>query len=535
MFAKMLSYLNVGQRSPMRNVKTPQVENSTGGYSWQVDHWTQLSRFLILGSSAGSYYASPRKLTQENAASVLDCLAEDGLRTVELVASISESGRAPKNGPAILALAICLKVGDLSARKAAVDAVPRVCRTGTHLFQLAAAVETLGGWGRATRRAFARWYQRADVDALAYQVSKYRQRGGWSHRDVLRKAHPKPPSVAHGALFHWVTQGALVSGAPARLGLADFAVSASSASDVARLVEAHGLVREELPSQFLNDPAVWRALLRSGPGMPLTAMLRNLAKMTSIGVLSKGSAETRLVSRRLRSADAVRKARVHPLAVLVALNTYRRGEGVKGRLTWSPVPEVVRALEVAFERSFDAVPVTGKRTLLAVDVSGSMGWSEIAGMTGITPRVGAAAMATVTHRVEPSCILTAFSHRLETLDLRKGASLAEVQAAFDALPMGATDCALPILHALQHRIPVDTFVVYTDSETWFGKVHPAEALRRYRAELGIAARLIVCGMVSNAFTIADPDDKGMLDVVGFDTAAPQLMARFAMGALDGSP
>jgi 60 kDa SS-A/Ro ribonucleoprotein len=89
-----------------------------------------------------------------------------------------------------------------------------------------------------------------------------------------------------------------------------------------------------------------------------------------------------------------------------------------------------------------------------------------------------------------------------------------------------------MIHAAKHSIPVDTFVVYTDSETWFGGVHPAEALRRYREKMGIAARLIVCGMVANRFTIADPDDPGMLDVVGFDTRAPALMAEFSLGRLD---
>jgi 60 kDa SS-A/Ro ribonucleoprotein len=84
-----------------------------------------------------------------------------------------------------------------------------------------------------------------------------------------------------------------------------------------------------------------------------------------------------------------------------------------------------------------------------------------------------------------------------------------------------------MLWALEQRVAVDTFVVYTDSETWFGQVHPAEALRRYRERMGIAAKLIVVGMLANNFTIADPNDGGMLDVVGFDTAAPQVMRDFS--------
>jgi 60 kDa SS-A/Ro ribonucleoprotein len=73
---------------------------------------------------------------------------------------------------------------------------------------------------------------------------------------------------------------------------------------------------------------------------------------------------------------------------------------------------------------------------------------------------------------------------------------------------------------------VDTFVVYTDNETWAGNIHPAQALRAYRERMGIAAKLVVVAMVSNGFTIADPDDAGMLDVVGFDTATPQVISDF---------
>ncbi len=79
---------------------------------------------------------------------------------------------------------------------------------------------------------------------------------------------------------------------------------------------------------------------------------------------------------------------------------------------------------------------------------------------------------------------------------------------------------------------IDVFIVYTDSETWFGKIHPTEALKRYRQEMNCPnAKLIVVGMQSNGFTIADPNDKGMLDVVGFDSAAPQVMSLFAEGQI----
>ena len=76
-----------------------------------------------------------------------------------------------------------------------------------------------------------------------------------------------------------------------------------------------------------------------------------------------------------------------------------------------------------------------------------------------------------------------------------------------------------------------TFVIYTDSETWAGDIHPAQAVRKYREQSGIPARLVVVGMVSNGFSIADPEDPGMLDVVGFDTATPQVISGFAAGRI----
>jgi 60 kDa SS-A/Ro ribonucleoprotein len=86
-----------------------------------------------------------------------------------------------------------------------------------------------------------------------------------------------------------------------------------------------------------------------------------------------------------------------------------------------------------------------------------------------------------------------------------------------------------MLGAIKNKTPVDVFVVYTDSETWAGNAHPVQALQDYRQKMGINAKLIVVGMVSNGFSIADPSDGGMLDVVGFNTATPALMANFARG------
>ena len=97
--------------------------------------------------------------------------------------------------------------------------------------------------------------------------------------------------------------------------------------------------------------------------------------------------------------------------------------------------------------------------------------------------------------------------------------------------MGNTDCAQPMLYAHKKNLKVDTFIIYTDCETWCGKIHPDQALRKYRKASGIDAKLIVVAMTSNGFTLADPNDAGMLDMVGFDSAAPEIIRQFVLGEI----
>jgi 60 kDa SS-A/Ro ribonucleoprotein len=99
------------------------------------------------------------------------------------------------------------------------------------------------------------------------------------------------------------------------------------------------------------------------------------------------------------------------------------------------------------------------------------------------------------------------------------------------IPFSSTDCALPMVRALERREIVDAFVIYTDSETYMGKIHPQAALEQYRAVTGINAKLIIVGMTSNCLTIADPKDLNTLNLAGFDTATPRLINDFIAGGI----
>ena len=550
------------QSDPILGREKDMTKNAAGGYSFTVDNWSRLSRFLILGSEGGSYYVTERELTKQNAQAVLDCLAEDGLRTVQTIVAVSDEGRAPKNTPAIFALAMAAKMGDDDTRKAALAAVPKVCRIGTHLFQFAEAIKAFGGFGRGTQRALASWYTDSPEHKVALQVVKYQSRDGWSHRDILRKA--KPSGHERGSTMDHILGWAAGKWAPGDLPLGDASdliwafeqakavgldtVNKAGASKVVNLINDYRLPREAIPTQYLNEVAVWEALLdNGGRGMPMTAMVRNLPKMTHLGMFSGNSAAATSVMARIKDEDAIRGARLHPLNILVAMRTYGSGHGVRGSLTWTPNRGIVDALDSAFYKSFQTVTPTGKRFLLALDVSGSMQGANMAGLPGLDCREASGAMAMITDAVEDNTHIIGFTSGgsnffgssrgrwgggdgVSELDLSARRRLDDNIRTITNLPFGGTDCALPMIYARQKKMPVDVFVIYTDSDTWANpNMHPVQALDAYKQTMGIDAKMIVVGMVSNGYSIADPKRRDMLDIVGMDTTVPNIMSEFALG------
>lgn len=518
--------IRVGSPVPQSQPLTGQVQNSAGGYSFALDKWKRLDRFLILGSEGGSYYASESKLTEDNAKALAECVKEDGVKVVKRIVEISDGGRAPKNDPALFALAYAASKGNEVTRTAALDALPKVARIGTHLFHFADFVNGMRGWGRGLRSAIGTWYKSRPEDSLADQVTKYQQRDGWTHRDLLRLSHMKPATRAQQAIAKWVVKGELNKTAPEKLVGHVKLQEATTPKQAAKLITKYGLVRESVPTALMKSPEVWEALLEH---MPMTAMIRNLGNLSKCGLLAPLSDASKLVVERLSDVALLKKARVHPIQLLIAQKTYGAGKGNKGKGEWTPVPQVVDVLNDAFYEAFENIAPSGKRFYLGLDVSGSMSSGDVGGVSDFTPREASAAMAMVTARSEKEYYVAGFQDRLIKIGITPKSRLDDICATTQRLSFGATDCALPMLDALQKNIMADVFVVYTDSETWCGNIHPVKALEMYRQRTGIPAKLIVCGMVANEFTIADPNDAGMLDVVGFDTATPQVISQFAAG------
>jgi len=548
-----MAKMNVSQfdtRSAKRSLRTPvstpipeskQVLNSTGGYTWEVNDWDRLDRFLILGTENGTYYVGEHDLTKGNHDCIQRCLKEDGLRVIKTIVAISTQGRAYRNEPALFALALAA-ASTPENRLAAKAAITKVARTGTHMYHFTDYLSKLRGAGRGLRNTLSDWFTSKTPDQLAYQMVKYQQRDGWSGRDLLRVAHPRATSPAMEAVFRWVVGGseALDERTVKRKGakpesitypsvrenlpvLIDAFEQAKKADEktLVKLITEHNLPREAVPTEKLNSAIVWEALLQK---MPLTALIRNLGKMTAIGLVRPLTAASKLVVEKLADGDYLRKSRVHPMQVLVALKIYEQGHGDKGSLTWTPVPAVKTALDRAFYLTFGNVKSSGKAVLIGLDVSASMS-SSVAGATPLRACEATAALSLVHANVEPECHVMAFNNTVHEIGICAGMRLAEATRLACESCGDGTDISQAVQYAINNKLSVGGVIVMTDNEVNTGR-HPAQAIKEYRQRFVPDARCVMLATTATSFTCNDPNDKYGLDVVGFDTSVPSVISDF---------
>ncbi len=536
------------QRIPGR---TDQVKNAAGGYVFAKDLWTRLEDFVILGTSGGTYYVGEDKLTADNADVLFQAIAEDGPRVVTLLTDISTARpqRAPKNRPALFALAAAYAKGDADTRQAAKVALPKVARTTDHLATFFGYYKNLGGKptgrgsapvvGRSLRTALGSWFLDGDADNVAFRVCKARQRKtpqgeAFGLRDVLRIAHPSADSDQRKTLFGWIAGNVSDDEARDELPAVDRFLTAKAVTTVdqaVRVVTEARVPWEFLPDAMLREAKVWDALVDT---VGMTALIRNLARMTRIGTLKPMGVATNNAVARLTNREAILKARIHPMDAWLAMRVYASGRSQPNPRAdvqqWKPVPAILDALEETYELAFGTVESSGKRLLVAVDSSGSMSYS------GIT--VGGSPLGRV---YEVACAMAVMLARIEkgnvhVIDVDTSVHASKVTPRTNLREIagwqpsgGGTDLSLPFTWALSEKLDVDGIVVFTDNETWAGRSHPSQALTAYRRGVNGNARVVVAAMTAAGYSIGDPNDPGVLNVAGLDASLPLIVNGFIRG------
>lgn len=509
-----------------------QVKNNADGYSFTVSDIQRLERFLIIGTDGGTYYVGEKDLTKANVDFIREMIKTDAAKVLETTVAISEQGRAYRNDAAIFVMALLLNYAPAEFKTEVVNAIPQVIRIATHAYDLAEFIKGLGGWGRAKRKAIAKWFESKTADQLAYQAVKYRQRNGYTLRDLMRLSHPKDVNQRVGNFI----LGKPTNGVTIVEGFQQMQ-QAHDINEVRRiLVGWPELPWETIPTQFLKDPEVWKQLFANGQ-LKGQALVRQITRLSRIGAFSD-MVFTREVANALVDSDMIRKTRLHPIQYLLASVTHREGQIDRSAYSWDVVrkkdwatnPVIADALDEGFQKAFKSLTPANKRTMLGLDVSGSMATAAL-GIDLSCAQVSAA-MAMVVARTEPYYMIRGFATDFRDLGITPKQDFGTIMRNISNQNFGGTDCALPMVWALQRKVEIDTFAIFTDSETYAGRVHPHKALETYRQKMGIDAKLAVFGVSSTGFSIADKNDpRRQMDFVGFDSAAPNVFADFSAGRL----
>lgn len=543
-----ISTVRTPQSQPIPGREADMVANNAGGYSFAEDSWQRLEDFLILGTTGGTYYVAEQKHTFANVVVLDRAIAEDGVRAVQLAVEVTAGRppRAPRNQPALFLLATAIARGDLETRRAARAALPKVARKTFHQAVFFGYFKALHGKpsrsgsspkvGRVVRGAFGDLLTTQAPDLVAFRACKAMARKtpsgeDFSLRDVLRIAHPQADSDERRALFGWIAGNVPDAQARAVLPAVDDFLTAkavTSPAEAIRVVTERSVPWEYLPDAVLTDPAVWDALIET---IGMTALLRNLARMTRIGTLKPMAKATRRAAARLTDGRELAAGRIHPLDVYLALRVYGSGHSQPNpkapAQSWTPVPAIRDALEEAFDLSFGHVEPSGKRLLVAVDASGSMTWGQVTASgsrLGMTYHV-ACAMATIIARIERgNAHVIDVDTTVRPSQITARTNLREIDGWRAA--GGGTDLGLPFAYARAQQLALDGVLVLTDGETWAGRTHPSQELAAYRQLVNPGARCVVASMTAVGHTIADPRGEGVLQIAGFDASLPQVALGF---------
>ncbi len=522
---------NTPQSQPIPGREAEMIQGRSGGWMFDAGIWKMLRRCLLIGTAKSTYYAGKRELTEDFVAVVREAVAENPTKVAEEILYASD-GRSINNSAPIFAL-VLLSMGEApEAKKAFQEIFPQVVRTGSHFYEWLNYTKSLRGFGKVIREVGKNWLSREDVKGLAYQLLKYQQRQGFSHRDALRLFHVKPTTEDQQLLFNWVIKGweELPSEIPSEA-LAQiwwYEWLKRNPDQTHEAISQGRLTHEMAAPVGKMDKQAWQLLFNQ---MPIGAMLRNLGSLTELGVLrADAGANLSRVEAVLNNKEHLRKGRIHPIDVLKALKTYQSGGRLgRSQKTWNPVSRIVDILETAVELSFEVVEPTGKSFMHAVDVSGSMG-SLVADM-GLSCCEIATTMALVTAKAEKNYTIRGFATDFRNLDITAKDSFSSAVRKASNQNFGGTDASVAYDWMIKNKFKADVVCFWTDSESWAGRRHPSQALAEYRNKVNRNVKAVYVTLAPYRITLVDPKDPLSWDLAGFDPSTPRVIQMLATGEL----
>lgn len=503
---------------------------------------------------------------------------------IDLICDMKTNRRIYKMQPAMAILALMLDpilVIDVNIRRKVSTAVPVVVSSLSDIYMFLSILKEAG---RKSGTLFCKSIQAAiiangershDVDSYIAGLIKFKNRNGWQYRDALRLSHTDLKGISHIRRLRGTHMHSVVSFALGMMGDDDALVPSlkrlsptfrdylevKHETSVERVVEriGHGLLDHTLvPNEMLNRREVWQAFMKceSGPTLSAIATLRNLANMTRTGAFEDPETVDAVIG---VFSDTSKMRNIHFMQLFLASYAYSRNPMI--RPNERIMTSIESAMTSAYERNREKLSRRGysPRVMHNLDMSASMFWeTSRVGATASNPFAGdvAAAMMFLTCRsedpsnydilgfgtavarkqVEGLGVNTSNTTSNGLIDIKSYIQKSGVSSLQEAITLlkgvggGGTNMGASIQQAIDTNSYYDAFVYWTDSDLNSG-VHPSIMLERYRDLINPNAKLITVCLSTSDRSVVNPNDVGMMDIVGFDAETPNIIQNFIEGVI----
>ena len=252
----------------------------------------------------------------------------------------------------------------------------------------------------------------------AYTLAKYKGEGhNVKMRDLFRICRPKPSSEAQSEMWKQLLDGTLPT----------------------------PLTWESELSANGNNRETWEKLISSGK-VGYMALLRNLRN-----ILNAKPANLDVVLKEISNHQAVRRSRQLPFRYLSAYKNLPANAGNR----------VVAALETAAMDSVDNLPRLPGKTVIAVDVSGSMDM-HISAKSEIQCCEVGMMLGLIANYICDDSIFMEFDTRLSYAKIPSSVGLLYA-CTHEAKASGGTDMSLPIREMIEKEIDADRIIIISDN------------------------------------------------------------------------
>lgn len=275
-----------------------------------------------------------------------------------------------------------------------------------------------------------------------YTLAKYKGDGkAVKMRDLLCLCRPKPKDKAQEALWKRCLEGTL---------------------------EVPTTWETQLSANG-NNAETWEKLIDSGK-VGYMALLRNLNNILKANPRNVGK-----VLAKIADPVAVRKSKQLPFRFLSAYKTVNASS------------KVYDALEAAVDASIDNLPKIPGTTVIAVDISGSMG-SKISSKSDVRCCEIAMMLGMIANRICENAILYTFDTEIKKYDVshRNGILYTTIHSNMYG---GGTNMSLPFQKMIQSRVKCDRVIILSDNEvnsgyTWYCRKTVQALADEYRRTTG---------------------------------------------------